>query len=258
MKENEEANVSFWEHLDILRVILFKIVGIVFFFAIVAFLLKNQMFKIVLAPQSDSFLTYSFLRAFVDIPPLEVNLINTELAQQFLIHMKVAVAFGFLAASPYIVYLIYSYISPALYTNEKHYSLIVVVGGYVMFFIGVLLNYFLIFPLTFRFLGTYQVSDTVENLISLESYVSMFITLSMMIGVVFELPIVSLILAKLGILSSAFMKTYRRHAVVVVLIIAAIITPTSDVFTLFVVSIPIYILYELSIFIVSHTDGTIF
>jgi sec-independent protein translocase protein TatC len=126
--------------------------------------------------------------------------------------------------------------------------------GYLLFMLGVLLNYFLIFPLTFRFLGTYQVSALVENTITLTSYVDTLMMLSLMMGIVFEIPILSWLFAKLGFLTSSFMKKYRRHAIVLILIVAAFITPTSDVFTLMLVSLPMYLLYEISIGVVKRTE----
>lgn len=129
-----------------------------------------------------------------------------------------------------------------------------VVGyGYIMFMVGVLISYFLIFPLTFRFLGTYQVSDQVENMISLQSYISTLLMMSLAMGIVFEIPILSWLFAKLGFISADFMRRYRRHAVVIILVVAAIITPTSDVFTLLLVSLPMWLLYEVSIWIVKRS-----
>ena len=149
------------------------------------------------------------------------------------------------------------FISPALYEDEKAYVYKVVGFGYVMFIVGVLLSYFLIFPLTFRFLGTYQVSGDVANMISLESYISTFMGMNLMVGLVFELPIICWLFAKLGFLTADFMKNHRKHAVVLILIIAAIITPTSDVFTLSLVSFPMWLLYELSILIVNRCNKSI-
>lgn len=125
-------------------------------------------------------------------------------------------------------------------------------SGYVMFMLGVLLSYFLIFPLTFRFLGTYQVSSDVENMIALQSYISTLILMSLAMGIVFEIPILSWLFAKLGFISADFMKRYRRHAVVIILIVAAVITPTSDIFTLSLVALPMWLLYEVSIWIVKR------
>ena len=141
-------------------------------------------------------------------------------------------------------------VSPALYTNERKYATRVVGSGYSMFILGVLLSYYMIFPLTFRFLGTYQVSGEVENMITLQSYISTLVIMSLAMGIVFEMPVLSWLFAKLGFLSADFMCRYRKHAVIIILIIAAIITPTSDIFTLLLVSLPMWILYEISIYIV--------
>ncbi len=122
-------------------------------------------------------------------------------------------------------------------------------SGYVMFMIGVAVSYLLIFPLTFRFLGTYQVSVDVANMVTLQSYMSTLMMMSLTMGLVFELPVVIWLLSRMGIVSSGFLRKYRRHAVVIILVIAAVITPTSDIFTLLLVSLPMYMLYEISILI---------
>lgn len=124
----------------------------------------------------------------------------------------------------------------------------------MMFIGGILLSYYLIFPLTFRFLGTYQVSATVQNMITLQSYISTLLILSLTMGIVFEMPVLSWLLARLGFLSADFMRHYRKHAIVVILIVAAIITPTSDIFTLSLVALPIWLLYEVSILFVQATS----
>ena len=167
--------------------------------------------------------------------------------------MKATLCAGILCASPYILYQLFRFVSPALYVNERKYMVRVVGGGYAMFALDVAVSYFLIFPLTFRFLGTYQVSGEVENIIALQSYISTLMTMSLAMGLVFEIPILSWLFAKLGLLSDGFMRTYRKHAIVVILVVAAIITPTSDVFTLSLVALPMWLLYEISILIVNKT-----
>ncbi|MDE7072175.1 MAG: twin-arginine translocase subunit TatC, partial [Bacteroidales bacterium] len=134
------------------------------------------------------------------------------------------------------------------------YATRVTASGYLMFILGVLLSYFLIFPLTFRFLGTYQVSPAVSNLISLDSYISTLLSMCLMMGIVFEIPVLCWLFAKLGFISASFMRRYRKHAVVIILVLAAIITPTSDIVTLLVVSLPMYLLYEISILLIRHTE----
>lgn len=246
--------MTFWEHLDELRGCLVRIVIASLAAAVVAFCFKDILFSIVLAPKESDFITYRLFERIVGhVDDFSVGLINVEIAQQFLTHMKVSFYIGFLVVSPYVIYALFGFIAPALYKNERRFATRAVVGGYLMFILGVLLNYFIIFPLTFRFLGTYQVSSDVVNMISLTSYISMLLTMCLIMGVVFELPILSWILAKMGILKAAPMKKYRRHAIVAILILAAIITPTGDAFTLTIVSLPIYLLYELSVLVVSHT-----
>lgn len=213
---------------------------------LVAFAMKETLFDIVLAPSKSDFFLYRIIGA----EPFDIKLINTGLAEQFTIHMKVALTVGLLVASPYILYLLFHFISPALYENERRYSVTITLSAYIMFIIGVALNYFLVFPLTVRFLGTYSVSSEVENMLSLSSYVDSLLMMSLWFGIIFELPVICWILGRLGLLKSEWMTHYRRHAIVAILIIAAIITPTGDIFTLLVVSLPIYILYEASVFLV--------
>ena len=213
---------------------------------LVAFAMKETLFDIVLAPSKSDFFLYRIIGA----EPFDIKLINTGLAEQFTIHMKVALTVGLLVASPYILYLLFHFVSPALYENEKRYSVRITLSAYLMFIVGVALNYFLVFPLTVRFLGTYSVSADIENMLTLSSYVDSLLMMSLWFGIIFELPVVCWMLGKFGLLKAEWMTRYRRHAIVAILIIAAIITPTGDIFTLMVVSLPIYILYEASAILV--------
>lgn len=255
----EDENLTFWDHLDELRGALLKIIGVAVLFGIVAFVFKDLLFDIVLAPSKSDFVTYRLFNRLAEltgsaVPDFKIDLVNISLAQQFIIHMKTALYAGLLCASPYIIYAILSFISPAFYAHERRYVYTLVVCGYLMFAAGVLLCYFVIFPLTFRFLGTYQVSAEVVNMISLDSYMSTFTGMSLMLGIVFEMPILCWLFAKLGILKAEFMRNYRKHAIVAVLVVAAIITPTSDIFTLALVSVPMWLLYEVSIKVVALTQ----
>ena len=250
---------SFWEHLDVLRAAIVNSLLVAVVFGVAAFCFKEELFAVILAPKDADFITYRLLYSLsglvteADAPDFLVKLINTGLAEQFIIHMKTALCSGILCASPYILYQLFRFVSPALYVNERKYVMRVVGGGYAMFVLGVAVSYYLIFPLTFRFLGTYQVSSEVENMIALQSYISTLMTMSLAMGLVFEIPILSWLFAKLGFLSAGFMRCYRKHAVTIILIIAAIITPTSDIFTLSLVALPMCFLYELSIYIVKMT-----
>ena len=253
---SKDEGLSFWDHLDVLRTIIIRIILVTVVCGIVAFLFKEELFAVVLAPRNPDFVTYRLLvrvSGFFggDAPDNPViQLINTGLAEQFVIHMKTALCVGVLCASPYTLYQLFRFVSPALYANERRFALPIVVGGYVMFMLGVLISYYLIFPLTFRFLGTYQVSEDVVNMISLQSYMSTLTLMSISMGIVFEMPVVAWLMARMGLLTASFMNRYRRHAIVVILIVAAIITPTSDIFTLLMVSLPMWLLYEVSVCIV--------
>lgn len=255
MTDNNSA-MTFWDHLDVLRGSLLRMAAVTVACAVVAFAFKDAVFAAILAPKYDDFILYRLLAGvnswLADGSPssFHVELINTGLAEQFKIHVKTSLYVGLMAASPYCLYELFRFVSPGLYPKERCYGVRAVVSGYVMFQLGVALCYFLIFPLTFRFLGTYQVSPDVENLITLQSYMDTLLVMCFLLGILFELPIVCWVLGKLGILRRTFMRRYRKHAVVVILVVSAIITPTSDIFTLCIVALPICLLYEVSTFLV--------
>ena len=231
--------------------------------AIVCFCFKDTLFGVILAPKESSFITYQWFnsaaKALFSAPTtmeeFSVSLINTQLAQQFMIHMKMAFYTAFLLLFPYLLFEVFAFIKPALYSTERKYTGTVLSVSYIMFLMGMAISYFLIFPLTFRFLGTYQVSAEVINTITLESYISTFMMLNLMMGVVFEIPIVCWLLAKLGIINAAFLKRYLKHAIIAILILAAVITPTSDIFTLLLVSAPMCLLSEAGILLVRITKA---
>lgn len=238
--------LTFWDHLDELRSSLLRMLGVTVLFGIIAFVLKDELFAIVLAPRSSDFLTYRLL----GVEDFQLHLMNTGLTEQFMIHMRTAMYAGLLVASPYILYELFRFVSPGLYQNERRYAVWIVGAAYLMFLIGTLVNYLVVFPFTVRFLGTYQVSPDVANMLTLQSYVDTLLGMSLVMGVVFELPVVCGLMGKMGLISGHLMAQYRRHALVAILIVSAIITPTTDAFTLFVVAVPIYLLYEQSIVIV--------
>lgn len=248
--------MTFWDHLDELRNCLIKALAAVFVAGIVAFCFKDTVFSVVFAPSHPDFVTYRlFDKVARQSTSFEVKMINIELAQQFLTHIKISLWVGLLAVSPYLLYLLFGFVAPGLYDQERRYAVAGVLGGYLMFLAGILINYFIIFPFTFRFLGTYQVSAEVLNQISLQNYISSLLMLCFMMGVVFELPILCWLLAKMGILHSDMMKRYRRHAIVAILILAAVITPSGDAFTLTLVALPIYLLYEVGLLLVRRVEA---
>ena len=241
-----EGTMTFWDHLDELRSVIIRAFVVTVVVAVVAFCLKDELFAVVLAPRTSDFITYRLM----GVEPFSIHLMNTGLTEQFMIHMKTAFYAGVLVSSPYIIYLLFRFVSPALYDNERKYATALVGSGYVMFMLGTLLNYFLIFPLTVKFLGTYQVSEDVANMLTLQSYMDTLIMMSLVMGIIFELPVVCWLLGRMGLLKASMMRMWRKHAIVAILVIAAIITPTTDAFTLLIVALPIWLLYEASIFIV--------
>lgn len=237
---------TFWEHLDELRWAILRSLGVTVVFAVALFCLKDQLFNVVLAPRTSSFITYRLIGA----DSFSIHLMNIGLTEQFMTHLRVAIYAGLLFALPYVLYELFRFVSPGLYQNERKAATRIVGSSYLMFLLGTLINYFIIFPFTLRFLGTYQVSEDVANMLTLQSYIDTLITMSFVLGLVFELPVVCAILGRMGFINGNLMRRYRRHAIVAILIIAAIITPTTDMFTLLVVSVPIWLLYEMSILLV--------
>ncbi len=249
----QEVTLTFWDHLDELRAVLIRILVITAIAAVAAFCLKEELFAVVLAPRSSDFITYRVM----GVEPFCINLMNTGLTEQFMIHLRTALYAGVLVALPYILFQLFRFVSPALYDHERRYATLLVGSGYMMFMMGTLLNYLLIFPLTVKFLGTYQVSPEVANMLTIQSYIDTLLMMNFVMGIVFELPVVCWLLGKMGLVTAQIMSQWRRHAVVVILIVAAIITPTTDAFTLFLVALPIWLLYEMSIWIVRITNKTI-
>ena len=244
--------LTFWDHLEELRRVLLRCLVVVALFAILAFVFKDEVFFVIFAPKSPDFLSWGGQGSLFGTSP-DVQLINTELTRQFVVHMMTSFYVGLIVAAPYIIFELYRFIAPGLYENERRYSTPLVVAAYAMFMIGILFSYFVLFPITFRFLAGYQVDSDVKNLISLESYIDTLVFLSLAMGLVFEIPVLSWLLGRIGVLHRQQMQQYRRHAIVAILVIAAIITPTSDAVTLAIVSLPMYLLYEVSILLVPRS-----
>lgn len=263
-----DKELTFWDHLDELRRVLFRVLGVWFVLAVGYFIAMPYLFdNVILAPCHNDFIFYDILRWVGETFHLEdefftqefqVKLININLAAPFFIHMSTAFWMSVVTAAPYIFFEIWRFIGPALYPHERTGVKKALCIGTVMFFIGVLLGYFMVYPLTLRFLSTYQLSASIENMISLNSYIDNFMMLVLCMGLAFELPLVTWLLSLLGLVHKTFLRKYRRHAVVIIVLVAAIITPTGDPFTLTVVSVPLYMLYELSILMIrdKQTDDT--
>ena len=252
--------MSFWDHLEELRWTLLRSIIALVLFTIIGFFFMPYLFdNVVMAPRNSSFFLYEYLckiSSHVSLLPdfcdsdFYVDVINIKLASQFFTHMSTSFWLALILTCPYLIFELWRFISPALYDSEKKSVRWVFLFGTIMFFIGCAVGYAIVFPMTLRFLYTYQLSETIVNQISLDSYMDNFVMLIFIMGLVFELPLVSWLLSQLGIMTRSFFKKYRRHAVVLLLILAAIITPSSDPFTLSVVFIPLYLLYEMSSFLV--------
>lgn len=255
-----EKELTFWDHLDELRRVLFRVLGVWFVLAIGYFIAMPYLFdQVIMAPCRNDFVFYDLLRKVGETFHLEgdfftqdfhVKLININLAAPFFIHISTSLWMSVVTAAPYLFYEVWKFISPALYPNEVKGVKKALTLGTVMFFLGVLLGYFMVYPLTLRFLSTYQLSAVIENQISLNSYINNFMMLVLCMGLAFELPLVTWLLSLLGLVNKTFLRKYRRHAAVLIVIAAAVITPTGDPFTLTVVAVPLYLLYELSILMV--------
>lgn len=240
---------SFWDHLDELRSVLIRCVVAWVVCAAAMFCLREPLFAFLFAPAQPDFFLFRLLPFKVHIPP--VSFINIDLAAQFTTHLEVAAVTGIVVAFPFLLWQLYGFLAPALYPNEKRAAGRIIGFGTLLFIVGAALNYLLIFPFAFHFLSTYQVQPDVINQISLSSYISTLLILSLIMGVLFEMPMVAWALGKAGLLHADTLRQYRKHALVALMILAAVITPTGDAFTLLLVTAPLYLLYELSIAVIA-------
>lgn len=239
----KDSEMSFWDHLEALRGTLFRSVAAIGLCSIVFLAIPQRLFQVVLWPTQPDFILYSTLGL-----PFEMTLINVEVSAQFFVHLKVAILCGLVVSFPYIVYEIWRFIAPALYDHERKAVRMGFGMSSGLFYLGVAVGYFVVLPVCLMFFMNYTLSDTIANTISLSSYMSLFVSMVFLIGLLFEFPTVILVLSSMGIVNRAHLRKYRKYAFVVVLLLAAFITP-SDPFSMFVLAIPLYGLYEFSILI---------
>jgi sec-independent protein translocase protein TatC len=252
-----KADMSFLQHLEALRWHVVRSAIAILVFAIAAFVQKEFIFdKIILAPKNPNFPTYRFLCWLSEKYQLDMcfnkinfNLISTDISGQFTMHMWVALVTGFVIAFPYFIWEMWRFIKPALSTKERKYSRGTVFTVTLLFITGLLFGYYVIAPMSINFLGNYTVSAEIQNQITLSSYINTVTLLSLSSGIVFELPVVVYFLSKIGLLTPETMRRYRKHAMVVNLIVAALITPSPDVTSMMLVAIPLFLLYEISIYV---------
>jgi sec-independent protein translocase protein TatC len=261
MKENLKE-MSFLEHLEQLRWHIIRSLSAVSILSIVAFLNKKIIFDYILfAPKNPDFISNRFLCFagkkfnidYLCINSSSLDLVNTKMSGQITTHITISLIAGLILASPYVFWELWRFVSPALYSRERKYTRGAVWVVTFLFITGILFGYYIIAPLTIYFLGSYSVSDQVKNLIEMSSYFSSVTSVILATGLVFELPVVIYFLSKIGFISSKFLKKYRKHAIIIILIIGAIITP-PDVFSQVLVSIPLYLLFEVSILVASRVE----
>jgi len=252
-----EKEMSFLDHVEELRWHLVRSSAAILIFGIIAFLMKDFLFdKIIFAPKDPSFITY---RVFCDvsrffgteglcIDDIPFTFQSLEMGEQFNVHVWISITAGFIIAFPFIIWEFWKFISPGLYEKERKGAVAFIIVSSFLFFIGVLFGYYIITPLSVNFLGSYSVSELVARNITISSYISLLKSSVLASGLIFELPIIMYFLTKMGIVTPDFLIRTRKYALVIVLIIAAVITP-PDVVSQIIVAIPILILYEVSIII---------
>lgn len=250
MADTSDGSMSFWDHLDALRTVIFRIAAVIVVLGIGFFCVMPWLFDhVILAPCRADFPLYRMFD-FISIPELsdnadfKVDLINVQLASQFFIHMSASCWAALVCGFPLIIYQLWGFIEPGLYEREKRASRKAFFMGCLMFYAGLLTGYFLVFPLALRFLADYHLSESIANTVTIDSYMDNFYMIVLSMGLVFELPLLAWLLGRMGLITRGFFRKYRRHAIVALLILAGIITPTGDPFTLFAVFIPLYALWE--------------
>ena len=258
-EKKEYSEMSFLDHLEELRWHLIRSTLAIIIFAFLAFLLKDFIFStIIFAPIDAHFITYQlfceistyFGSSTMCFETMPFKLQSLAMGEQFNVHVWTSITAGFIISFPYIIYELWQFISPGLYEKERKNALKFIIVSSFLFFIGVLFGYYVITPLSVNFLGNYSISNAVERNFQISSYIALIRSAVLVSGLIFELPIIIYFLTKLGLVTPSFLRQYRKHAIIVVLLLAAIVTP-PDVVSQVIVSIPILILYEISIFISS-------
>ena len=250
--------MSFFEHIEELRWHLMRAAASVLIVMVVVFLLKDFVFRqVILGPTSPDFITYRIIcKYFPDVCfyPQHLQIITRDIQEQFLSHIKVSMWLGFIVAFPYILFELWRFIRPGLYKKEIKAAKGMVFLCSMLFLSGVAFGYFIITPVAVTFLSSYSVSPEIANTTTLAALVNSITMFTLPVGLIFETPIILYFLAKIGLVSSSFLTQYRRHAIVVIVIVAAVITPSPDVFSQMMVAIPLYLLYEVSIIVVKRID----
>ncbi len=262
--KKKEENTSFWGHVDLLRTYLIRSFLAIFVLSVLAFFYKDFIFDIIIMSPSDThFITYRALCKLgmlihfdgLCFSPFTLNLMNIELAGQFRYHLLISVISGIVVAFPFIAWQLWLFVKPALNSKELKQArgMVSYISG--LFLTGILFGYYVVVPLTVNFLATYELSPNIKNQITVGSYISTVSVLTLSMGLVFELPVLVFFLTKIGLLSTKFLRKYRKHAIVVIFIVAGFITPSTDMFSQTLVAMPLWALYEISIFISRRVEN---
>lgn len=260
-----EAEMSFFDHIDVLRKHLLRALLAIVIFTSLAFYYYEYLFNtIIMGPKSPDFWTYRMmcklaaqfpsLGADFCITQIKGKIINTEMAGQFTLQINSCVMTGIVFGIPYLLFELWLFIKPALHEKERKSARGFVFFASLLFFLGVLFGYFIVCALSINFLTGFSISPMIENTFTIDSYLSSIATLTIGTGIIFELPVIIYILSIFGVMTPKFMRSSRRYAIVIILIIAAIVTPTPDIITMMVVAFPLYLLFELSIYISAYIE----
>ena len=261
-----EAEMSFFDHLDVLRKHLLRALAVVTLLIGFAFYFTDFIWhSIIMAPKNANFWTYRMMCKLVDAFPaignefcitnIKAKIINTEMAGQFTLQMNSCIMAGIILGIPYLLFEVWLFIKPALLEKERKSASGFVFFASALFAIGLMFGYYMICPLSINFLVNYTVDSSIENTFTISSYLSTVMTLTIGSGIIFQLPVVIYILSKLGIMTPKFMRSTRRYAAVLILIVAAVVTPTADPYTMLIVAFPLFLLYELSIIISARIEN---
>ncbi|SHG92328.1 twin-arginine translocase subunit TatC [Pedobacter caeni] len=260
-----EAEMSFFDHIDVLRKHLLRALAVVLVLTAGAFYFTDFIFNtIIMGPKNPNFWTYRMMCKLVEkfpaigpdfcITKIDAKIINTEMAGQFTLQLNSCVMVGIILGIPYLLFELWLFIKPALHENERKSASGFVAFASILFFLGILFGYYMICPLSINFLTNFTVSPEIQNTFTIDSYLSSVMTLTLGSGVIFQLPVIIYILSKLGVMTPAFMRASRRYSTILILIVAAVVTPTADPYTMMIVALPLFLLYELSIYISANIE----
>lgn len=256
-KKKNANEMSFFEHIEELRWHLMRSALSVLIVSVVVFFSKTFVFEyVILGPTKKDFVTYQFFCSMFTnfcFYPENLQIITRDIQEQFISHLKVSLWLGVIVSFPYIFYEFWKFIKPGLYKNEIRAARGMVFVCSFLFLTGVAFGYFIISPIAITFLSTYSVSPDIANTTTLSALVSSMTMFTLPIGLIFEMPVIMYFLAKVGLVSSSFLAKYRRHAIVFIVILAAVITP-PDAITQMMIAIPLYLLYEVSIIVTKRID----